>query len=90
MSDAVIVGMISAIASVTVQLIISHSKAQETAREMAIHEQRQQDILDEVKEELGDVKDRLDKHNGYAEKFAESSKDIALIKKDIEYLKKGK
>ena len=33
------------------------------------------------------VDKKLDDHNGYAEKFASASKDIALIQKDIEYLK---
>lgn len=87
MSDAVIVGLISVVGSVVVQLIVSHSKTQETNRNMAVHEQKQQDTLDEIREEMIDVKKRLDQHNGYAEKFAEASKDIAVIQKDIEYLK---
>ena len=57
---------------------------------MAKHEQKQQDALDMLKDELASVKKRLDQHNGYAEKFAEASKDIALIKKDVEYLKSKK
>lgn len=34
------------------------------------------------------VDKKLDTHNGYAEKFAGASKDIALIQKDLEWLKK--
>lgn len=89
MSDAVIVGMISVVGSIIVQLIVSASKGRETSKEIAVHEQKQQDSLDEIKTEMTEVKHRLDQHNGYAEKFANASKDIALIQKDIEYLKKG-
>ena len=90
MSDAVIVGFMSVVGSIIVQLIVSASKNRETNAKMAAHEQKQQDMLDAVKEELVGVKRRLDQHNGYAEKFAEASKDIALIQKDIEYLKSRK
>ena len=89
MSDAVIVGLITAVSSILAQVIISASKARESDAKMAAHEQKQQDSLDEVKNELIQVKKRLDQHNGYAENFANARKDIALIQKDIEYLKKG-
>lgn len=88
MSDAVIVGIISVVGSVVVQLIVSASKTRETNATIAAHEQKQQDTIDALKVELVEVKKRLDQHNGYAEKFAAASKDIALIQKDIEYLKK--
>ena len=87
MSDVVLAAAIPAVASVIVQLVISGSKRRETDAKLAAHEQRQVDALDELKRELEGVKRRLDTHNGYAEKFASASKDIALIQKDIEYLK---
>lgn len=94
MSDAVIVGLVTVLGTVISQVIISHSKARETDARMAAHEQKQQDTLDEVKVEMNEVKKRLDAHNGYAEKFAEAKKDIAIIaerqkaiQKDVEYLK---
>lgn len=88
MGDAVLVGLISVAGSIVAQLIVSASKARENDARLAAHEQKQQDVLDDVKRELEDVKKRLDTHNGYAEKFANASKDIALIQKDIEYLKR--
>ena len=88
MSDVILAAAIPAVASVIVQFIISGSKRRETDAKLAAHEQRQVDALDELKRELEGVKRRLDTHNGYAEKFASASKDIALIQKDIEYLKK--
>lgn len=89
MSDAIIVGIISFTGSLITQFMISASHSKETDAKMAAHEQKQQDTLDELKKEMAGVNKRLDVHNGYAEKFANSSRDIALIQKDIEYLKKG-
>lgn len=95
MSDAVIVGIISATCTIIVQLIISRSKTRETNAVLAAHEQKQQDSIDEIKKEMIEVKKRLDSHNGYAEKFADAKKDIALTQKDVaitqrdvEYIKK--
>ena len=84
MSEAVIVGLISVAGSVIVQLIVSFTKSQEANAKMAVHEQKQQDALEAVKDELVGVKKRLDAHNGYAEKFANATKDIAIVQKDIE------
>jgi len=36
---------------------------------------------------LKEIEKRLDSHNGYAQKFADASTDIELIKKDISYIK---
>lgn len=87
MSDAVIVGIISATCTIIVQLIVSRSKMRETNSVIAAHEQKQQDALDDVNKQLVEVKKRLDSHNGYAEKFADARKDIAVMQKDIEYVK---
>lgn len=84
MSEAIIVGLISVVGSVIVQLIVSFTKSQEANAKMAVHEQKQQDALEAVKDELVGVKKRLDAHNGYAEKFANATKDIAIMQKDIE------
>lgn len=84
MSEAIIVGLISVVGSVIVQLIVSFTKSQEANAKMAVHEQKQQDALEAVKDELAGVKKRLDAHNGYAEKFANATKDIAIMQKDIE------
>lgn len=87
-SDAVVVGIISVVGSIIVQLIVSATKNRETNAKMAAHEQQQSDRLDTIYDWMKIVNRKLDEHNGYAKKFADSSKDIALIQKDIEYLKK--
>ena len=38
---------------------------------------------------LQKIEERLKEHNSYAERFAEASKDIALIQKDIQYIKES-
>ena len=55
----------------------------------AIREQKQIDRLDRIEEKITNLTKKVDIHNGYAEKFGQISEDIMLIKKDIEYLKKG-
>ena len=87
MSDVVIVGLLSVTGSVIASLIGAQSSKRETNATLAAHEQKQQDAIDSIKSELGEMKKRLDSHNGYAEKFASASKDIALTQKDVEYIK---
>lgn len=36
---------------------------------------------------LKSLEKKVDEHNGYAQKFAESSKDLALMQKDIEFIR---
>lgn len=87
MNDAVLVGLISASGAIVSQIIISYSKTKETNATLAAHEQKQQDAIDNIHTELAEVKKRLDSHNGYAEKFANASKDIAVTQKDVEFIK---
>lgn len=88
MSDAVVVGLISVVGSIVVQLIVSATKSRETDAKMAAHEQEQKDRLDNINDWMKTVDKKLDEHNGYAKKFADTSKDIALIQKDLDYLKR--
>ena len=87
MSDAIIVGLFGLVGSVVVALISSQSSKKETNATIAAHEQKQQDIIDGIREELVGVKKRLDSHNGYAEKFSDARRDIAITQKDIEFIK---
>ena len=40
-----------------------------------------------IRHRLTAVEKKLDEHNGYAQMYASAHEDIALIKKDVEYLK---
>lgn len=76
MNDAVIVGIISVLGN----FMISGLKYR-------VHEQKQEDTLHEIQHEQTEIKKRLDQHNGYAEKFASTNKDIAVIQRDVEHIK---
>lgn len=53
----------------------------------AQREQRQSDRLDSIDERIANLSKKVDIHNGYAEKFGEVATNMALMAKDIEYLK---
>lgn len=80
MSDAIIVAIIAAAASILGQWLISRKQAQDKAVADARRDER-------LELRLTAVEQKLDVHNGYAERFAEISKDIAVIKTQIEELK---
>lgn len=85
MTEAIIVAVIGTAGSIVGACIAAHSAVDKKTREDDIkdaqREQRQQDQLEEIKQ-------KLDVHNGYAEKLGDIQLDIAGIHKDIEYLRK--
>lgn len=56
----------------------------------AQREQKQMDQFTLVFKQMEEIKKRLDTHNRYAEKFGDIEKSVIAIKKDIEYIRKGK
>lgn len=56
----------------------------------AKREQQQADLFARLFDEMDAIKKRLDIHNQYAEKFGDIDKSLIGIKKDMEYLRKGK
>lgn len=80
MSDAILVAIIAAAASIVGQWLISRKQAQDKAVADARRDER-------LELRLSEVEKKLDVHNGYAERFAEIGKDIAVIKTQIEELK---
>lgn len=53
----------------------------------AEREQKQADQHDKIMEELKRVGTRLDEHNGYAEKFAQTAITLTALSKDVEWIK---
>ena len=82
MSDAILVAIIAAFASVAGQWLISRKQNQDKAIAEAKRDER-------LELRLKAVEEKLDVHNGYAERFAEIGKDIAVIKTEITMMKKG-
>lgn len=104
MTDAVLVAIIGLVGTVLGAFTgFSHKSRQEAIKD-AEREQRQADQHQQLLGELVGVKKRLDEHNGYAQKFAESSKHLAIIderqvaqskqienlQKDLDYLKSSR
>lgn len=104
MTDAVLVAIIGLVGTVLGAFTgFSHKSRQEAIKD-AEREQRQADQHQQLLGELVDVKKRLDEHNGYAQKFAESSKHLAIIderqaaqskqiehlQRDLDYLKSSR
>lgn len=67
-----------------------YARSKKQAIEDAKREQNQTNQFDKLFSEMSDIKKRLDIHNHYAEKFGEIEISLAGIKKDIEYIRKGK
>ena len=83
MSDAILVALITASASVICQIIISNKARKDQDAKQAARDQ-------EVEDRLKGIERRLDAHNNYAEKLGDISIALAGIKKDIEYIRGGK
>lgn len=82
MSDAILVAIIAAGASVIGQWLISRKQSQDKAIAEARRDER-------LELRLKAVEEKLDVHNGYAERFAEIGQDIAVIKTEIRTLKRA-
>ena len=80
MSDTVLAALIGAIASIIVNLISQASRRKKRAIEDAVKDA-------ELKNQLQIISQKLDEHNGYAEKIGGMAIDIAVIKTDIRNIK---
>lgn len=82
MSDAVIVALITACATIVGQFLVTKAQHDKDKTDLAVT--------------LKGIEDRLDEHNNYASKIGGLADDVqkltlsmAEMKKDIEYLRKG-
>jgi hypothetical protein len=82
MSDAILVAIIAAGASIIGQWLISRKQSQDKAIAEARRDER-------LELRLKAVEEKLDVHNGYAERFAEIGQDIAVIKTEVRALKRA-
>jgi hypothetical protein len=65
-------------------------KNDDTERDLqrAARDQEIKDKLDRLDEKIEDNQRRLDEHNGYAQKWAESKEHLAKISEKLEHLEK--
>lgn len=78
---ALITGVLAVLGTYVGNVTISRKKAREDAIREARRDQELTDRLDRLEK-------KVDEHNGYAKKFEETGKDIAIIKTEIEFLRK--
>lgn len=83
----IIVALISACGGVIGASLAVKKGNREQEIKDAQREQRQSDRLDSIEERIANLSKKVDIHNGYAEKFGEVATNMALMAKDIEYLK---
>lgn len=87
MTDAVLVAIIGFGGTVLGAFAGFSHKSRQQAIKDAEREQMQNDRYVQIIERLEGVSKRLDEHNGYAEKFAETSIALTALSKDVEYIK---
>ena len=73
MSEAIIVAIIAAAASIIGQWLISRRQTKDRETAEAVRDAR-------IEDRISAVEKKLDIHNGYAEKLGEIQTDIAVIK----------
>lgn len=97
----IITSILAVIGSLIGTISVVYGKSKKDAIKDAEREQSQKDRIDMIWKEQQKIKTRLDDHNHYAEKFAETSKNLAImgveqkniicsldrLQKDIDYLK---
>ena len=87
MNDTIAVAVIG-FAGTAVGAVASYMyKSKKQAIEDAEREQKQTDQHEQIVRELGQISKRLDEHNGYAEKFAQTAITLTALTKDVEYIK---
>lgn len=82
MSEAILVAIIAALGSVIGQWLITRKQNQEKTVAEVKRDER-------LELRLRAVEEKLDLHNGYAERFSEIGKDIAVIKTEIKALQRA-
>lgn len=78
---AIITGSLAVLGAYVGNVAITRKKTREDAIREAEREARQSVIMERLEK-------KVDEHNGYAKKFEEIGKDIAVIKTEIEFLRK--
>lgn len=92
MSDTIFTALIMAAASIICQLLINSNNRKKRSSEET-EKMKHQAVEDAVKAEkletrLSAIEEKLDVHNGYAEKLGDIATSIAVIENDIKTLYK--
>ena len=78
---AIITGVLAVLGTYVGNVAITRKKTREDAIREAKREQELTDRLDQLEK-------KVDEHNGYAKRFEEIGKDIAVIKTELGFIRK--
>lgn len=78
---AIITGVLAVLGTYVGNVAITRKKTREDAIREARREQELSDRLDRLEK-------KVDEHNGYAKRFEEIGKDIAVIKTELGFIRK--
>lgn len=85
MTESIAVAVITGVLAVFGTWVGNVSVSRKKTREDAIREARRDQ---ELKDKLDRLEKKVDEHNGWGEKFGDIKRDIAVIKTEIEILRK--
>lgn len=85
MTESIAVAVITGVLAVFGTWVGNVSVSRKKTREDAIREARRDQ---ELKDRLDRLENKVDEHNGYAKRFEEIGKDIAVIKTEIGFIRK--
>ena len=85
MTESIAVAVITGVLAVVGTWVGNVSVSRKKTREDAIREARRDQ---ELKDKLDRLEKKVDEHNGWGEKFGDIKRDIAVIKTEIEILRK--
>ena len=83
MSEAVIVALITATATIAAQIIISHRNQKESQTKQETFNALVKSELRNIKEKFDSVNKKLEIHNGYAEKFPRIEARLDAIEGEV-------
>lgn len=83
--ENIVIALITGVLAVAGAYVGNMATYRKKAREQAIKE-AEREAKQAIK--LDAIEKKIDEHNGYAKKFEEIGKDIAVIKTEIEFLRK--
>ena len=83
----IIVAVITSLGGIFGAYLAVRKGSREQEIKDAQREQRQSDRLDMIDGKISSLEHKVDIHNGYAEKLGDIGKNMAVMAKDIEYLK---
>jgi peptidoglycan hydrolase CwlO-like protein len=85
MTESIAVAVITGVLAVFGTWVGNVSVSRKKTREDSIRDARRDQ---ELKDKLDRLENKVDEHNGYAKRFEEIGQDIAVIKTEIEILRK--